>query len=98
MRHPLHEPTKFRQAILLLSGEHSVSILRALRAGTWHLHEPGRTVDGRAVLLEEIGARIGEDSHPAHGGGDSWGSHNESPGMIHDGGVFAPPRPPPSRT
>src|SRR2546421_6525605 len=27
----------FRQAILLLSGEHSVSILRALRDGNWHL-------------------------------------------------------------
>lgn len=90
MRHPLHGPTKFRQAILLLSGEHSVSIPRALRAGTWHLHKLGRTVDGHVVLLEEIGARIGEDSHPAHGGGDSGVRINEPSGMIHACGVFAP--------
>ena len=80
----------FRQAILLLSGEHIVSFLKALRAGTWHLQDLGRTVDGRAVLLEKIGPRIREDSHPAHGGGDSGGSINESSGMIHAGGVFAP--------
>ena len=54
------------------------------------LHELGRTVDGHVVLLEEIGARIGEDSHPAHGGGDSGVRINEPSGMIHAGGVFAP--------
>ncbi len=32
----MDQPT-FRQAILLLSGEHSVSILRALRDGDWYL-------------------------------------------------------------
>ena len=36
----------FRQAILLLSGEHSVSILRALRDGNWHLSsEVARSLD-----------------------------------------------------
>jgi len=36
----------FRQAILLLSGEHSVTILRALRDGDWHLSsEVARSLD-----------------------------------------------------
>src|SRR6059036_1249846 len=36
----------FRQAILLLSGEHSVTILRALRDGDWHLSsEVARVLD-----------------------------------------------------
>src|SRR3989442_15419715 len=51
----------FRQAILLLSGEHSVSILRALRDGNWHLSsEVARSLDIHITTASKFLQRFSE--------------------------------------
>ena len=51
----------FRQAILLLSGEHSVSILRALRDGNWHLSsEVARSIDIHITTASKFLQRFSE--------------------------------------
>src|SRR5256886_12277990 len=51
----------FRQAILLLSGEHSVSILRALRDGNWHLSsEVARSLDVHITTASKFLQRFAE--------------------------------------
>src|SRR5713226_9550328 len=51
----------FRQAILLLSGEHSVSILRALRDGSWHLSsEVARSLDIHITTASKFLQRFAE--------------------------------------
>src|SRR5207249_11748783 len=51
----------FRQAILLLSGEHSVTILRALRDGGWHLSsEVARSLDIHITTASKFLQRLGD--------------------------------------
>ncbi|MCI4371059.1 MAG: helix-turn-helix domain-containing protein [Thermoplasmata archaeon] len=51
----------FRQAILLLSGEHSLSILRALRDRNWHLSsEVARTLDIHITTASKFLQRFAE--------------------------------------
>jgi DNA-binding transcriptional ArsR family regulator len=51
----------FRQAISILSGEHSLSILRALRDGGWHLSsEVARTLDIHITTASKFLQRLGE--------------------------------------
>src|SRR2546422_9803026 len=60
-----------RQAILPLSGEHSVSILRALRDGNWHLSsEAARSLDIHITPASKFLQRFSElglvDRRPHH--------------------------------
>jgi DNA-binding transcriptional ArsR family regulator len=51
----------FRQTISILSGEHSLSILRALRDGGWHLSsEVARSLDIHITTASKFLQRLGE--------------------------------------
>src|SRR5437667_11737606 len=51
----------FQQAIGLLSGEHSLSILRSLRDGNWHLSsEVARTLDIHTTTASQFLQRVAE--------------------------------------
>ncbi|HKW43031.1 MAG TPA: hypothetical protein VJP06_02480, partial [Thermoplasmata archaeon] len=51
----------FRQAILLLSGQHSLAIVRALRDGNWHLaSEVARSLDIHITTSSKFLQRFAE--------------------------------------
>src|SRR5438046_9309183 len=51
----------FQQAIGLLSGEHSLTILRSLRDGNWHLSsEVARTLDIHTTTASKFLQRVAE--------------------------------------
>src|SRR5205823_10764576 len=57
---PMDQQT-FQQAIGLLSGEHSLSILRSLRDGNWHLSsEVARTLDIHTTTASKFLQRFAE--------------------------------------
>src|SRR2546428_13562 len=77
----------FRQAILLLSGEHSVSILRALRDGNWHLSsEVARSLDIHITTASKFLQRFSELVAAVHR--DLWNVCAQGLGSNAAKGVF----------